>query len=70
MYPLTQQLVTTARERFRASGISILELSRRTGLGYATCHGWCAGDRVIEFDSFVRIVESLGLDIRLVTRKG
>ncbi|MCO6436028.1 MAG: helix-turn-helix transcriptional regulator [Phycisphaerae bacterium] len=67
----TDQLNAAARQHFEKLGISMNELCRRSGLGYATVHNWCSGARqgTVELATFVRIAEALGLDIRLVRRR-
>ena len=61
------------RARFRRTGMSVNELSRRSGVPYATVHAVMAGTRDPALSSVVRLCEVLGLElspVRKPNRKG
>jgi transcriptional regulator with XRE-family HTH domain len=57
------------RRAARESGMSMLELSKRTGLGYQTVYGFCSQSRGITLESAGKLCELLGLELRPVKRR-
>lgn len=56
------------RATFRKSGLSVNELSRRSGVPYASVHAVVAGTRDPALSTAARLCEVLGLELRPVRR--
>ena len=56
-----QDLGEAIRERFQASGLSILQVSKRSGVPYAITHGLLKGYRDVRLQAATKIVDVLGL---------
>ena len=61
-------LAELIRRRFRASGWSILQLAKRSGVPYAATHGFVNGDRDIVLATAAKLCRSLGLELKTVAR--
>ena len=64
----TNALADRIRERFRASGWSIRQLSKRAGIAYASCHGFVNADRDATCATASKLCDALGLELRHVRR--
>ncbi len=56
------------RATFRKSGLSVNELSHRSGVPYASVHGLIAGTRDPALSTADKICKVLGLELRPVRR--
>lgn len=56
------------RKQFRATGWSILKLSKRSGVPYAAAHGFVNGDRDAVLSTASKLCDALGLELRPVRR--
>lgn len=54
------------RERFRATGWSILQLAKRSSVPYAAAHGFVNGDRDVVLSTAAKLCDALGLQLRSV----
>ena len=61
-------LADRIRERFRTSGWSIRQLSKRAGIAYASCHGFVNADRDATCATASKLCRALGLELRPVRR--
>ena len=52
------------RERFRATGWSILQLAKRSSVPYAGAHGFVNGDRDVVLSTAAKLCKALGLELR------
>ena len=52
---MSEPIITEIQRRVKESGCSIYELSRATGIGYATCHRVISG----ESDTWTRHAEAM-----------
>ncbi|GMU37714.1 MAG: XRE family transcriptional regulator [Planctomycetota bacterium] len=57
---LTQSLKAAAKR----SGLSMLAISKATGLNYQTVHGFLKGERDIALSSAVKLADVLDLELR------
>ena len=53
---------------FRKSGLSIKQLSERSGCPYASVHGFITADRDITISTASKLCDVLGLELRPVRR--
>ena len=60
------ELARLIRKRFRASGWSIRQLSKRAGIAYASCHGFINADRDATCATASKLCKALGLELRTV----
>ena len=60
---------TTLLKAARRSGLSMLQLSKRSGLAYAIVHGFVRDGRAITLKSGGKLAATLGLELRPVRRK-
>ena len=63
-----EDLEQKLRDEAGRSGLSVLALAKRAGLGYATIHGFIMGDRSISIGSAAKLAAALGLELRPVRR--
>ena len=56
------------RERFRATGWSILQLAKRSGVPYAAAHGFVNGTRDPVLSTAAKLCKALDLELRSVRR--
>ena len=61
-------LADRIRKRFRASRLSIRQLSKRSGIAYASCHGFINADRDATCATASKLCAALGLELRPVAR--
>lgn len=57
------------RKAFERSGLSIRQLSLRSGIAYAACHGLVHAERDITLATASRIADTLGLTLSPVRRR-
>ena len=62
------ELARLIRERFRASGWSIRQLSKRADVYYSACHGFVNGTRDATLTTASAFCKALGLELRPVGR--
>ncbi len=60
-------MIQLIRSEFRKSGMSMLQLSKRSGVAYAAVHGIVKGNRDPHLHTVERLCGVLGLELR---RKG
>ena len=58
----------TLRRAARESGLSMLQLSKRSGLRYQTVYGFCTQSRGVTLESASKLCELLGLELRPARR--
>lgn len=51
------------REAAKGSGLTMLEIARRSGLGYATIHGFVTSDRTVRLNSVEPLLNALSLEV-------
>ena len=61
-------LAKLIRRRFRVSGLSILQLAKRSGVPYAAAHGFVNGTRDPVLSTAAKLCRTLGLELRPVGR--
>ena len=61
-------LAELIRLRFRATGLSILQLAKRSGVPYAAAHGFVNGTRDPVLSTAAKLCKTLGLGLRPVGR--
>lgn len=57
------------RKAFRKSGMSMKQLSDRSGIGYAAIHGFCTGTRDMHLGSASKVCDVLGLTLVSIKRR-
>ena len=62
-------LAKLIRQRFRASGMSILQLAKRADVHYSALHGFIKSDRDIAISTAAKLCRVLGLGLRPVARR-
>ncbi|MCC7291440.1 MAG: helix-turn-helix transcriptional regulator [Phycisphaerales bacterium] len=63
-------LIGSLKTAARKSGMSMNEISRRTGLAYQIVHGFLKGERDIAISSAVKLADVLDLELRPKATKG
>ena len=63
-----QDLAETIRKAFRKSGMSMLALSKKTGVPYAGIHGLMNGTSDARLSTASKVCNFLGLRLRAVRR--
>lgn len=58
----------TIRERFGASGQSVLQVAKRSGVPYAVTHGMLNGNADSRLSSVERVCAAIGLELRPIPR--
>ncbi len=66
----TQDMAATIRAAFRKSGLSILALTKRADVQYASTHGFLCGDKDIRLSTATKLAGALGLRLVADKRKG
>ncbi len=65
----TGNVVDQLREAARDSGLTRLQLAKRTGLPYSVVHGFVGGYRGLTLGSAAALCRVLGLELRPVRRR-
>jgi len=58
------------RDAFKRSGLTMNQLSRQTGVCYATIHGFMRGERDILLSVLSRMAPTLGVEVRCAASRG